>query len=233
MKTLKDYILESQQSQEEYFSEMLLCDKDSEFIKILIDFINDPNAKFTALGYHPDLIKIAKALNIGDEWVKKFKNKSLRDLDDLIDTEFNLNSKSFFNNDKILSGTRFKECFYAMTDYILDIDSTFVIDDEEYIFNVFFKFNGRRRKAEDKVPEAIRDNILYCMKNGFITQLEDGKRVKYGISKENISDIVDPEYCNAEQLKRLIDKYESKGVKWKYETNEEWKKAGLKDPTED
>lgn len=92
---------------------------------------------------------------------------------------------------------------------------------------------GRSSKGKDMVPEAVKQNVLGGMKNGFVSQREDGKLVKYGISKENIWDVVDPEDCNAEMLQRLINKYEADGIKWKYETNEGWKKDGLKDPMED
>ena len=64
---------------------------------------------------------------------------------------------------------------------------------------------------------------------------------KYGISRENInvfcdmelSDKESGEVVNAEMLERIINKLEADGVKFKYETNEEWKKAGLSDPYED
>lgn len=99
---------------------------------------------------------------------------------------------------------------------------------------------GRKKRGADieMVDDVTKNQIRNAMKTGFIAQREDGKTVKYGISRENIGDIFcDEEYnenpINAEMLERIISKFETDGIKFKYETNEDWKKAGLKDPAED
>ena len=98
------------------------------------------------------------------------------------------------------------------------------------------------RKGNDMIDDSIKAQIKEAMKYGYLRQEEDGKMVKYGISRENINQIFcddfDGDGCNtepinAEMLDRLINKFEADGVKFKYETNDEWKKAGLKDPLED
>jgi len=84
---------------------------------------------------------------------------------------------------------------------------------------------GMRKDIPDNVKKAIES----AMKNGYIEQHEHGKKVKYGISKENIHNIQDNEFDDA-AFADLIDELEKSGVQWKYEKDEEWKKAGYKDP---
>ena len=106
---------------------------------------------------------------------------------------------------------------------------------------------SRRSKGSDQVSEEIKQQIKNAMKRGYMMNDErDSKgnlidKRKYGISRENInvfcdmelSDKESGEVVNAEMLERIINKLEADGVKFKYETDAEWKKAGLSDPYED
>lgn len=85
------------------------------------------------------------------------------------------------------------------------------------------------RKDINMVDENIKAAIKQGMKFGYIEQ--DG--VKYGISEENISSIVDQDQCNAEMLERIINKFKNDDIEFKFKKNEEWKKKGYKDPEED
>ena len=91
-----------------------------------------------------------------------------------------------------------------------------------------------RRKGMDMVSEQSKNAIRNGMRQGFISQTEDGKNVKYGISRENIIPaIVQGGEVNPEMCERIISKFEADGIKFRYEKDEEWKKAGYKDPFED
>ena len=94
---------------------------------------------------------------------------------------------------------------------------------------------GRSGRGKDMnmIPENVKKAIKNAMTKGYIAQEENGKTVKYGVSKENILDCVDLDEINREMAERLISKFETDGLEFKYKTNEEWKKAGLKDPDED
>lgn len=96
---------------------------------------------------------------------------------------------------------------------------------------------GRSRKGAEMVSDDLKNLIARAMRQGYILQEENGKNVKYGISRQNIGMIFcDEEYnedpINAEMLERIIDKLEADGNKFKYETDDDYKKAGLKDPAE-
>lgn len=107
--------------------------------------------------------------------------------------------------------------------------------------------SSRRSKGKDQISEEIKNQIKIAMKRGYLMNDEkDAKgnlvdKRKYGISRENINifcdmDLVDKEsgeVVNAEMLERIINKLETDGVKFKYETDDEWRKAGLSDPYED
>lgn len=134
MKNLKDFILESKKSQEEYFSEMLLCDKNSALVKFIVDFINKPNTKFTAWGNHSELRSIAEALDIDNGWVKKFKNTP--DIEDMIEGSFEVKEV------KNLSGTDFTKCSVAKNDYLVGIEAIIEVSGEgEYDFLVVFELD--------------------------------------------------------------------------------------------
>ena len=85
------------------------------------------------------------------------------------------------------------------------------------------------RKDINMVDENIKAAIKHGMKFGYIEQ--DG--VKYGISEENISAIVDKDECNAEMLERIINSFKNNDIEFKFKKNEEWKKKGYKDPKAD
>lgn len=105
-----------------------------------------------------------------------------------------------------------------------------------YISGVEEKEGNSRRRGKDSqmVPESIKTTIESGMKEGYISvTMEDGKKIKFGVSKENIIDIIDSEECNAEMIERTIRKFENDGIKWKYEKNQNWQKIGLEDPQDD
>lgn len=95
-------------------------------------------------------------------------------------------------------------------------------DDEE---------KSRRKNREMFDEEFVTDMIDAC-ENGFIPQNEGGKIVKYGVSRENFIQLGGENY-NAEMMQRLLDILDGKDVKFAFETDEEYKKAGYKDPLED
>lgn len=92
-----------------------------------------------------------------------------------------------------------------------------------------------RGKGMDMVSENTKNSIRKAMKNGYLEQREgkDQHVVRYGISRENIHVCVDPDECNGEMLERIIARIEADGVKFKYEKDSQWKKAGYKDPLAD
>ena len=99
---------------------------------------------------------------------------------------------------------------------------------------------GRKRsKGKEMMDETLKNNIKKAMRNGFMTNGPDSSdKRKYGISRENAPLVFcDPEMtenaCNREMFDRYINKLEADGIKFKYETDAEWKKAGLVDPFED
>ena len=97
----------------------------------------------------------------------------------------------------------------------------------------------KRSKGKEMMDETLKNNIKKAMRNGFMTNGPDSSdKRKYGISRENAPLIFcDPEMtenaCNREMFDRYINKLEADGLKFKYETDDEWKDAGLVDPFED
>ena len=97
----------------------------------------------------------------------------------------------------------------------------------------------KRNKGKEMMDETLKNNIKKAMRNGFMTNGPDSSdKRKYGISRENAPLVFcDPEMtenaCNREMFDRYINKLEADGLKFKYETDAEWKKAGLVDPFED
>lgn len=83
-----------------------------------------------------------------------------------------------------------------------------------------------------KIPYSAWDIIYWGIRLG---NVKDIKGNKYGISKENIFNIVDESLVNKETLERIIKDLEQNNPKFKFrfETNEEWKKEGYKDPEKD
>ena len=97
----------------------------------------------------------------------------------------------------------------------------------------------KRSKGKEMMDETLKNNIKKAMRNGFMTNGPDSSdKRKYGISRENAPLVFcDPEMtenaCNREMFDRYINKLEADGLKFKYETDDEWKDAGLVDPFED
>lgn len=95
--------------------------------------------------------------------------------------------------------------------------------------------SGRSRGRDtdiNMIPNNVKNAIRQGMKYGYIEQIEDGKKVKYGISRENIGSIEET-ILNAEMLERIISKFEADGIEFKFEKDSEWKAKGYKDPNED
>ena len=97
----------------------------------------------------------------------------------------------------------------------------------------------KRSKGKEMMDETLKNTIKKAMRNRFMTNGPDSSdKRKYGISKENAPLIFcDPEMtenaCNREMFDRYINKLEADGLKFKYETDDEWRDAGLVDPFED
>ena len=97
----------------------------------------------------------------------------------------------------------------------------------------------KRSKGKEMMDETLKNNIKKAMRNGFMTNGPDSSdKRKYGISRENAPLVFcDPEMtenaCNREMFDRYINKLEADGLKFKYETDDEWRDAGLVDPFED
>ena len=97
----------------------------------------------------------------------------------------------------------------------------------------------RRSKGKEMMDEDLKRQIKNAMKRGFMTNDADsGDKRKYGISRENAPKIFcDPEMtvnaCNREMLDRYINKLEADGITFKYNTDDEWRKAGYVDPFEE
>ena len=97
----------------------------------------------------------------------------------------------------------------------------------------------KRSKGKEMMDETLKNTIKKAIRNGFMTNGPDSSdKRKYGISKENAPLVFcDPEMtenaCNREMFDRYINKLEADGLKFKYETDDEWRDAGLVDPFED
>ena len=86
----------------------------------------------------------------------------------------------------------------------------------------------------ESLDKNVQQAIEYAVKYGYIEQKEGNKTVKYGISRENLFNICDyDDRMSKEEVEKYIADLEKKGIKFKFETNDEWKKAGYKDPDED
>ena len=97
------------------------------------------------------------------------------------------------------------------------------------------KGSGNSRKDVNMVPQKLKKAIEDGITLGYMRQKEDGKFVKYGISRENykiLLELDDDNSLNAEILDRIVDKLEAEGKSFKFEKDEQWMKAGYKDPQE-
>jgi len=71
---------------------------------------------------------------------------------------------------------------------------------------------------------AIEAGIKY----GFVIIMDKkGKKHEFGVSKENLQNIIEVE---PENLNKVIKLLEKSGLKFKFETNKEWQAAGYEDP---
>ena len=98
--------------------------------------------------------------------------------------------------------------------------------------------SGRRGKNSQQVPKSIQTFIESGMKKGYVAvdiPQSDGttKKVRFGVCKETIAELIDEEECNAEMLERTIAKYEANGLTWKYDKPQDWAKLKLEDPMDD
>lgn len=93
------------------------------------------------------------------------------------------------------------------------------------------------KKEFEGPQESLINMIKMGIKRGYIKGEKPDK--KYGISRENIFDLDfitddDPEKgLSKEMYDRVIKKLINDGIKFKYEKDEEWKKAGFLDPSAD
>lgn len=102
----------------------------------------------------------------------------------------------------------------------------------EYIFNYMRGNDEGEKKSSSKNSDMIDKNLLKEIKDaietGYIATLDEhNKVIKYGVSRENILDIVDDEDVNREMLERTIKNLEKSGVKFKFETNKQFLDKGL------
>jgi MoxR-like ATPase len=91
--------------------------------------------------------------------------------------------------------------------------------------------SGRKKKGDiSMIPDDIKEFLTGGMVNGSM-YVPGKENEKYGISRENIYTIFqDEESLNAELIDRFIRMLEADGKKFKYETDDEWRAAGLLDP---
>lgn len=103
--------------------------------------------------------------------------------------------------------------------------------------------NGRKRRGGTApIDETTKKMITKAIKNGYVAFDLGNKRVKCGVSEDNVYDMFcDPEIFEPEQwgeihkesLEMLIDKLKEDGVDFKYKTKDEWKNKGYLDAIED
>ena len=78
------------------------------------------------------------------------------------------------------------------------------------------------------IDKNVLDAVRFGMKHGYV-HVDDKN---WGVSRENVWILFDEELANAEIIKRVINKFEAEGIKFKYEKDSEWQKAGYLDPKE-
>lgn len=95
------------------------------------------------------------------------------------------------------------------------------------------KRRGRSKTDLNMMPESIRDGIRMGMENGYIYDEESGN--EYGVSRENILDIIESDVVNAEMIEKYISMLENDPkhpIHFRFEKNEEFKDL-YKDMDED
>ncbi len=106
----------------------------------------------------------------------------------------------------------------------------------KFVNNVVEDEKKPRRANKTELSPEFLNTMKTAIKNGYIVGA-DGQ--KYGVSKQNINKL--PEYVAAEEMEdlpaemfdRAVRKFEQDGLTFKYDTDADFKKAGLKDPEED
>ena len=88
---------------------------------------------------------------------------------------------------------------------------------------------GTIHSVSNKVYNVIKQG----MTKGYVTVEHDKEGKKYGISKQNIYKIDVSDDITIETLRKIVSDLEQNGAKWKFETDDEWKKAGFADPREE
>ena len=83
------------------------------------------------------------------------------------------------------------------------------------------------KKGTEMIHQNVLDAVRFGMKHGYV-HVDD---TDYGVSRENIWVLFDDELANKEIIQRVINKFEAEDIKFKYETDDEWKKAGYADPS--
>ena len=103
-----------------------------------------------------------------------------------------------------------------------DVNATKDRKEQSEIVKIPHKYN---------ISENIWTAIYYGMKLGYLKVVDNsGNMNKYGVSRENIFNIIDPDVVDKQTLEKVIKELEDNGIKFKFETNDEWKKVRLKDP---
>ncbi len=85
------------------------------------------------------------------------------------------------------------------------------------------------KKGVEMIPKNVLDAVRFGMKHGYVNP--EGSDIDYGVSRENVWVLFDEELANREIIQRVINKFEAEGIKFKYEKDDEWKKAGYADPS--
>lgn len=97
--------------------------------------------------------------------------------------------------------------------------------------------NNSRRNGKDRegIPENIKSFFKNGIKRGYLEP--EGDDHQYGISKENIKDVIaeitkneNKNGLNGEMIQIFLDKLEADGVEFKYKTDQEWRDEGFTDP---
>lgn len=99
------------------------------------------------------------------------------------------------------------------------------------------KKEGRKKRGQQMLPKILQELLTNGMKNGYFSI--EGDSSQYGLAKENIAALVEiwnennpNDQVNLEMVERQSQVIEKQGTPWKYEKNEQWKKAGYIDMLE-